>query len=32
MAHAQSKPNWFAIGISIAVVVVLVALARSSSG
>jgi len=26
MAHAQSKPNWFAIGISIAVVVVLVAL------
>ena len=26
MAHAQSKPNWFAIGISIAVVVVLVGL------
>lgn len=26
MAHAQSKPNWFAIGISIAVVVVLVVL------
>lgn len=26
MAHAQSKPNWFAIGVSAAVVVVLVAL------
>lgn len=26
MAHAQSKPNWFAIGISVAVVVVLIAL------